>query len=58
MIAITLPKIFSKEVAQNRPPHLPRQQPPSHQNYFHPNFQGWRLDEDLKSKSPPYRGAT
>src|SRR5262249_54850337 len=29
MIAITPPKIFSKEVAQNRPPHLPRQQPPS-----------------------------
>src|SRR5262249_41728227 len=29
MIAITPPKIFSKEVAQNRPPHLPRQQTPS-----------------------------
>src|SRR5262249_60993415 len=29
MIAITPPKIFSKEVAQNRPPHLPRQQPHS-----------------------------
>jgi hypothetical protein len=29
MIASTPPKIFSKEVAQNRPPHLPRQQPPS-----------------------------
>src|SRR5215467_12473731 len=29
MIAITPPKIFSKEVAQNRAPHLPRQQPPS-----------------------------
>ena len=29
MIAITPPKIFYKEVAQNRPPHLPRQQPPS-----------------------------
>ena len=28
MIAITPPIIFSKEVAQNRPPHLPRQQPP------------------------------
>jgi len=23
MIAITLPKIFFKEVAQNRPPHFP-----------------------------------
>jgi hypothetical protein len=29
MIAVTPPKIFSKEVAQNRPPHLPRQQAPS-----------------------------
>src|SRR5262249_28129851 len=29
MIAITPPIISSKEVAQNRPPHLPRQQPPS-----------------------------
>jgi hypothetical protein len=29
MIAIAPPKIFSKEVAQNRPPHLPREQPPS-----------------------------
>ena len=57
MIAITPPKIFSKEVAQNRPPHLPRQQPPSHQNYFHPNFQGWGPNENLKLKSPPYRGS-
>src|SRR5262245_3092624 len=29
MIAITPPIISSKEVGQNRPPHLPRQQPPS-----------------------------
>jgi len=57
MIAITPPKIFSKEVAQNRPPHLPRQQPPSHQNYFHRNFQGWGPNENLKLKSPPYRGS-
>src|SRR5262249_32660146 len=28
MSASTPPKIFSKEVAQNRPPRLPRQQPP------------------------------
>src|SRR5262249_35636818 len=28
MPAITPPKIFSKEVTQNRPPHLPSQQPP------------------------------
>src|SRR5262249_10237235 len=39
MIAITPPKIFSKEVAQNRPPRLPRQQP-QHQNRFTPNFRG------------------
>ena len=57
MIAITPPKIFSKEAAQNRPPHLPRLQPPSHQNYFHPNFQGWGPNENLKLKSPPYRGS-
>src|SRR5215475_13654270 len=52
MIAITPSKIFSKEVAQNRPPHFPHQQPPSP-----PNFQGWGLDENLKPKLPPYRGA-
>jgi hypothetical protein len=58
MIAITPPKIFSKEVAQNRPPHLPRQQPHSPpKNRFTPNFRGWGLDENLKPKSPPYRGA-
>ena len=28
-MAVTPPIIFSKEAAQNRPPHLPRQQPPS-----------------------------
>src|SRR5262249_57480459 len=27
-------------------------------NHFTPNFRGWRLDENLKPKSPPYRGAT
>src|SRR5215470_10967107 len=26
-------------------------------NRFRPNFRGWRLDENLKPKSPPYRGA-
>src|SRR6516165_4735866 len=51
------PKIFSKEVAQNRPPHLPRQQPPSARNRFTPNFQGWGLDENLKLKKSPYRGS-
>ena len=36
---------------------LPRQNLPQHQKSFTPNFQGWGLDENLKSKSPPYRGA-
>src|SRR5215813_4863223 len=49
MIAITPPKIFSKEVAKNRPPHFPAR--------TSSNFRGWRLDENLKPKSPPYRGA-
>jgi hypothetical protein len=25
-------------------------------NSFHPNFQGWGPEENLKLKSPPYRG--
>ena len=33
MIAVTPPVIFSKEVAQNGPPHLPRQQS-AYQNSF------------------------
>src|SRR5215472_147739 len=56
MIAITPPKIFSKEVAQNRPPHFPTRTSLSTRNRFTPNFQGWGLDENLKLKSPPYRG--
>src|SRR5262245_66618861 len=56
MIAITPPKIFSKEVAQNRPPHFPARTSLSTRNRFTPNFQGWGLDENLKPKSPPYRG--
>jgi hypothetical protein len=39
-IAITPPIIFSKEVAQNRPPHLPRQHPLSTKNRFTTNFRG------------------
>src|SRR5262249_59598745 len=26
-------------------------------NRFTPNFRGWGLDENLKPKSPPYRGS-
>src|SRR5262245_58357326 len=57
MIAITPPKIFSQEVAKNRPPHFLARTSLSTRNRFTPNFQGWGLDENLKSKSPPYRGA-
>src|SRR5262245_51569757 len=56
MIAITPPKIFSQEVAQNRPPHFLARTSLSARNRFTPNFQGWGLDENLKPKSPPYRG--
>src|SRR5262249_27711931 len=56
MIAITPPIIFSKEVAQNRPPHFLARTSLSTRNRFTPNFQGWGLDENLKPKSPPYRG--
>src|SRR5215831_7596884 len=56
-IAVTPRIIFSTEVAQNRPPHLPRQQPPSAPEIvLRPNFQGWCLDENLKLKSPPTGG--
>ena len=57
MIAITPPKIFSKEVAQNKA--TPLTAPATSlttRNRFTPNFRGWRLDENLKPKSPPYRG--
>src|SRR5215468_7404748 len=56
MIAVTPPIIFSKEVAQNRPPHFPARTSLSTRNRFTPNFQGWGLDENLKPKSPPFRG--
>src|SRR5262245_13393278 len=49
-------KFFPKEVAQNRPPHFPASTSLSTRNRFTPNFQGWGLDENLKPKSPPYRG--
>ena len=56
-IAVTPPIIFSKEVAQNRPPHFLARTSLSIRNRFAPNFRGWGLDENLKPKSPPYRGA-
>jgi hypothetical protein len=40
MIAITPPKNFSKEVAQNRPPHLPPATSLTTKNRFTPNFRG------------------
>jgi hypothetical protein len=56
MIAITPPKIFSKEVAQKQATPFPRQDLLTTKNRFTPNFRGWGLDETLKPKSPPYRG--
>src|SRR5262249_57671769 len=35
---------------------LPREDLLTARNRFTPNFRGWRLDEYLKPKSPPYRG--
>src|SRR6516164_2850746 len=58
MIAVTPPKIFSKEVAQKQATPFPRQDLLTARNRFWPNFRGWGLDENLKPKSPPYRGAT
>src|SRR5436190_7256645 len=39
-IAVTPPKIFSKEVAQNRPPHFLARTSLSTRNHFTPNFRG------------------
>src|SRR5215475_5712546 len=57
MIAITPPKIFSKEVAQNRPPHFRTSNLPlTTRNRFTANFRGWRLDEFSIFARPPPRG--
>src|SRR5262249_38305707 len=56
MIAVTPQIIFSKEAAQNRPPHFLARTSLSTRNRFTPNFQGWCLDENLKPKSSPYGG--
>src|SRR5262245_6835918 len=36
---------------------FPRQDLLTARNRFTPNFRGWGLDENLKPKSPSYRGA-
>jgi hypothetical protein len=55
MSAATPPIIFPKEVAQKQatPPPATSLTP---QKWFHPNFQGWGPDENLKVKSPPSPG--
>src|SRR5262249_40167204 len=57
MIAITPPKIFSKEVAQNRPPHFLARTSLSTRNRFTANFQGWGLNQSSNFARPPHRGA-
>src|SRR5262249_22195508 len=42
---------------KTRPPHFLARTSLTTRNRFTPNFQGWGLDENLKPKSPPYRGA-
>ena len=54
MIAITPPKIFSKEVAQKQATPFPRQDLLTARNRFRPNFRGWRLDEfSIFARPPP-----
>ena len=54
MIAITPPKIFSKEVAQKQATPFPRQDLLTTKNRFTPNFRGWRLDEfSIFARPPP-----
>src|SRR5262249_48326995 len=62
MIASPPPKIFSKEVAQNRPPHLPRQQSPSPPEIVLRQISGdeaWMKIRNQKVPPPgvPYRGS-
>ena len=56
MIAITPPKIFSKEVAQKQATPFPRQDLLTARNRFRPNFRGWPLDEFWIFARPPPRG--
>src|SRR5215471_700128 len=57
MIAITPPKIFSKEVAQKQATPFPRQDLLTARNRFRPNFRGWRLDEFSIFANPLHPGA-
>src|SRR5262249_45604747 len=57
-IAVTPPIIFPKEVAQKQATPFPRQDLLTARNRFTPDFRGWRLEENLKPKSPPYRGGS
>src|SRR5262249_906116 len=57
MRAVTPPIISSKEVAQKQAtPLIAPATSLTTKNRFTPSFRGWRLDENLKLKSPPYRG--
>src|SRR6516162_7712970 len=56
MIAITPPKIFSKEVAQKQATPFPRQDLLTARNRFTPRFRGWGLDEFSIFARPPPRG--
>src|SRR5262249_16508960 len=58
MIAITPPKIFSKEVVQKQATPLPRQDLLTVRNRFRPNFRGWRLNQSSNFARPPPRGAS
>ena len=56
MIASPRPKIFSKEVAQNKATPFLREDLLTAKNRFTPNFRGWRLDEFSIFARPPPRG--
>src|SRR5262249_61878016 len=57
-IAVTPPIIFSKEVAQNRPPHFLARTSLTTRNSFRADFRGWRLDEFSIFARPPPGGST
>src|SRR5262249_59759770 len=56
MTAITPPKIFSKEVAQNRPPHFPASTAPITRNSFRANFRGCGLNQSSNFAALPTGG--
>src|SRR6516165_3234530 len=56
MIAITPPKIFSKEVAQKQATPLPRQNLPQHQKSFYAKFPGMGSGRKFETEKSPYRG--